>query len=32
MGIKIVDAATKQAALDAIAEARGDGGATAMRR
>jgi hypothetical protein len=27
-----VDAATKQAALDAIAEARGDGGATAMRR
>ena len=30
-GIKIVDATTKRAALDAIAEASGGGGATAMR-
>ena len=30
-GIKIVDATTKRAALDAIAEANGGGGATAMR-
>jgi hypothetical protein len=30
-GIKIVDATTKQMALDAIAEERGGGGATAMR-